>query len=940
MSLPSCPTELWPEFSRLLDAALELPQAERADWLDRLPAEHAQVLPWLRRILVGSAQVTKDFLEAPQLHLVTLPDEFSPGTSIGPYALIGELGRGGMGTVYSAERIGGVAGLRVALKVIKRGLDTDEILRRFRREREILAALKHPNITHLIDGGVADSGQAWFAMELIDGVPLVHWCDSSRLSIAQRIELFLSVCAAVQHAHQNLVVHRDLKSSNILIDTQGQVKLLDFGIAKLLRGEQGDGEATRTQFKLLTPEFAAPEQLSDGPITTATDVYQLGLVMYELLSGHRALRDAHGQIGHLADAGLQAGVVRASEKDTAATRNVTPQALRKMLHGDLDRVVRKALSEEPARRYESVAAFADDLRRFLAGQPVRAVGDSRGYRIRKFLRRNRTSSALVAILLLGLLASTFFALYTAHSERTQRQRADVVKNFLLDIFNASDPRLPSDKPGGQITAKELLERSSQHIANEFADQPQTRIELLGVVAEIEHELGEDDRANALNASQTELARRDLGESSETYLAALLTAQDWACVANRWTQCIALLEQTDALLDRANSNQGVLRARWWLDRGLYLRVQSDGAANARTAFEAAIGLLQVAAPEDPLQVTALSELGTVASDQMDLLRAVHLYRQALALAERLPRRNTEELQTIYGNIGSAYMQMGRYAEAGEAMDKAVEISAKTSGSDSRATWQNRATAARMFHLAGERGRADAAFEKLMPLLPNVEALDSAATTAREYYGGALVAEGRPRLALPLLLDVERVWQQAPDNDYALRRARLRLADAFAGLGLVEKAREKYRQSLDDYLAHVPHDSQPMFAARERYGRFLLDLGEADAAREQFDAVVAQANDRLWSHIALAHGDLARVALLQKNRLQALAESEKALDLWQRKQGFYDIRMQPYLQRIRADVLVADGQWNEAQQLEDAAWQASQKYDAPESPTRQKRELKKH
>jgi len=471
MHLSSCPAELWPAFSRLLDEALDLPEDERAAWLDRLPAEHDTIRPWLKRLLMDEQRVPEHFLEAPQL-----PQMPAAGldTPIGPYRLIGELGHGGMGVVYRAERIGGISGHRVALKVVKRGMDTDEILGRFRREREILAQLKHPNITRLIDGGATESGQAWFAMELVDGVPITQWCDAHRSTPAERIALFRTVCAAVQHAHRNLVVHRDLKPSNILVDAEGQVKLLDFGIAKLL-GDASEAQ-TQSQFKLFTPEYAAPEQNAGAAVTTATDIYQLGLVLRELLCGQRMQRSADGSALRLAAAYGRGDPEQIAA--IAAARSMPPAALHKVLRGDLDKIVQQALSDEPARRYDSPAALADDLARWSDNQPVRAVRDTWRYRTAKFLRRHHLAAIAATLSILCLIGAVVVSSVQLRRAQYATLSAQTARNFAISLLRNSDPyQGGADEP----SVAERLDRSLADANASLALQPER-------LADVESEL--------------------------------------------------------------------------------------------------------------------------------------------------------------------------------------------------------------------------------------------------------------------------------------------------------------------------------------------------------------------------------------------------------------------------------------------------------------------
>jgi len=466
MASTAWPSELLDRISRLLDEALDLPASSRAAWLDALGADHADVLPHLRRML--REEISADFLESPRLQSGNA--DHMEGHTIGAYRLLATLGHGGMGTVYAAERLGGVHGHRVALKILRRGMDTDEILARFRREREILAQLKHPHITRLIDGGATDAGQTWFAMELVNGLPITAWCDQARATLTERVALFRTVCEAVQHAHRNLIVHRDLKPSNILVDADGHVKLLDFGIAKLL----SDAPDAQTQSHLFTREYASPEQRAGGQITTATDIYQLGLVLYELLCGRRAIDAGGGSIVRL-PAALETNDASSAIADA---RRIPLTALRKILRGDIAKIVEQALDEDPARRYGSAAALGDDLSRWLDGLPVNAAGDSPRYKVEKFLRRHLVAAVTVSMLAIGLVGVTVSAILIARSEVIERRRADAVAGFLESLFRTADPRVGL-KPDTRVV--DLLESATAMVRSSDALGADVRVRLqLGI----------------------------------------------------------------------------------------------------------------------------------------------------------------------------------------------------------------------------------------------------------------------------------------------------------------------------------------------------------------------------------------------------------------------------------------------------------------------------
>ena len=426
---------------------------------------------------------------------------------IGPYRVLHELGRGGMGVVYLGVRDDDQFKQHVAIKVLKRGMDTDEILRRFELERQVLAALNHPGIARLYDGGVTEHGLPYFAIEYVDGQPLDDYCDTRRLRIDERLELFRLVCAAVHYAHQNLVVHRDLKPGNILVTSEGVPKLLDFGIAKLINPQlsMAAADPTRPDLRIMTPEYASPEQVRGNPITTASDVYALGVLLYELVTGHRPYR-LHSRVKAEIERVIcevdpekpSTAISRIDEDDGAAadgsTTSITPelvskvregrpQRLRRRLAGDIDNIVLMAMRKEPQRRYASAEQFAEDIRRHLNGLPVLARRDTAGYRLAKFVSRHRlgaAAAALIALLLVGGITTTMIAKQDATGQRDRAERMfNAVRSLAhIFIFEFHDEIQELD---GSIPARELLVETAldylDRLAPEAADDPDLQAEL-------------------------------------------------------------------------------------------------------------------------------------------------------------------------------------------------------------------------------------------------------------------------------------------------------------------------------------------------------------------------------------------------------------------------------------------------------------------------------
>jgi WD40 repeat protein len=462
--------------SALLDEALSLAPPERAAWLAGITRRADDSAELLQRVLAAHADGADAWLEtrgALNRHLASLPGEEHTlaGRRFGPYQVVSLLGHGGMGSVWLAERADGLFSRRVALKLLHPALMGRGVSERFAREREILAGLEHPNIARLLEAGIADDGQPYLALQYIRGVPITAYCDQQRLSLRERLQLFMQVLGAVQYAHAHLVIHRDLKPSNILVTDEGQAQLLDFGIAKLLTTEAAanETELTRLGGRVLTPEYAAPEQIAGAPVTTATDVYSLGMILYELLTGQSPYRVSRTSPGALAEAALRDEATAPSRallrEDAAQARAGTAKRLAKALKGDLDTIALKALKRLPVERYATANAFAEDIARFTRGEAVLAQRDSVLYRAAKFVRRNRVAlavaSVLILVLVLGLAATSYEARIAA------AQRDDALSAHTRLLTQTAAVRLKDgDVSGALNVVLEVLPHGAQNGAPE------------------------------------------------------------------------------------------------------------------------------------------------------------------------------------------------------------------------------------------------------------------------------------------------------------------------------------------------------------------------------------------------------------------------------------------------------------------------------------------
>jgi serine/threonine-protein kinase len=628
------PRDHFRQVDRLFDAALDLEPNERDAYLDAACGADASLRTRLRTLL-DAHERSDGFLNAPAVEMAAALLQESPSTSIAPeragsFRIVRELGHGGMGVVYLAEREGGEFQQRVALKLVRHVGSGDAVLRRFLEERRILALLEHPRIAHLVDGGVTSDGLPYFAMELVEGEPIDTYCDARRLSVEQRVGLFIEVCEAVQYAHEHLVIHRDLKPSNILVRGDGQLKLLDFGIAKLLDPlRAADDAATQTGVIALTPEYAAPEQERGEPGSTATDTYAVGVLLYRLLTGQRPYEVRGRTPAEVERIVCQVepprpsstlGIGRGDEDAArAGARGTSPEKLQRLLRGDLDVIILKALHKDPARRYASAAALRDDLERWRTGRPVLARPDSPAYRFGKFVRRNRTSVAASVITLAALVGATAFS--TAQMREAERQRdAALLDNERQSAITEVQMILASDTRGAdgqRLAAGERIALAERFVARRFAANPRLTTELL-----------------------LELATRlvDLGDREGER---------------------AMLERARAVASRADLPAQLARIHC---EAAYTLTYDDFLDSARARLAEAVSLLRrPGARADAIEAVCLQSAGELLIAEGHPDSAVRILTQALALT-RAAGNNPLLRQEVMMSLAAGLRAAGRTREA--------------------------------------------------------------------------------------------------------------------------------------------------------------------------------------------------------------------------------------------------------------------------------------
>lgn len=712
----------WREVSALLDEALDLAPEKRTAFLADLGVRDAATRSLLEDLL-RAADVPGGVLDRPAGEHATLilgriaedDPEADPGpgagmeaTRAGPWRLLREIGRGGMGVVYLAERADGQFEQRVALKLLKRGLDTDEILARFLRERQILARLQHPGIARLIDGGATGDGRPFFAMEHVEGRPITEDCDRRRAGVKERLHLFRDVCEAVQYAHRSLVVHRDLKPSNVLVTADGEVKLLDFGIARLLTEETGEagGTRTRTGVRMMTPQYAAPEQVRGEAPTTATDVYALGLLLYELLVGRRPYLVPKGSAAEMERAIVDTPPVPVSSaaglQDAAAERGTTAERLRRQLCGDLEAIVQTALRKEPDRRHPTAAALGEDVDRFLRGLPVWACRDTAAYRMRRFLGRHRIGVAATALVALSVLAGLAGTLWQMRAARQEARRAEAAKDFLVRIFEVADP---SQSRGEKVTARELLDQGAARVEEQLRRQPALQAEMTGVLADVYERLGLYEQAGPLAQKSLDLwsSQRRPGDPE---IAEALRRQGMILVGRgRYPEAEAVLRR--ALEQRRHGRSPAdARLAETIDN-LAAALRPTGKIDeAEALIREALAIRRRVFPADSPEIaTSLNNLALMLRERGRFDEAEPLYREALEIRRRTLGADHPDIAGTLGNLAALLRQQGRLVEAEGVAREALALNRKLFGDDNPNTIQSLNSLAAILQSLGRYDEAE-------------------------------------------------------------------------------------------------------------------------------------------------------------------------------------------------------------------------------------------
>ena len=817
------------EVLALLQTGLELPLEQREAWLAALDASKTRLKPTIAALLKKHAEhETDDFLK----HLTRFTDDttgdgaatIAPapvvGGVVGPYRLLGPVGEGGMSSVWLAERTDGVLRRKIALK-LPHWWALSKLTERATQEREILASLEHPNIGRLYDAGITEDGRPYLALEYIEGKAIDVYCREHELDVRARVTLIAQIARAVAYAHSRLIVHRDLKPSNILVDAQGQVHLLDFGIAKLIEeGSSANKALTQVGVRVLTPEYASPEQITGSAITTESDVYSLGVVAYELLAGKRPYSFT-SQL--TADWDVLTSEVRAPS--TVARERTTARNLR----GDLDTIVLKALKKEPTERYATAAAFADDLDRYLRGDPVLAQPDSAGYRLRKFAVKHRIAVSAATAVVLALAAGLAVASWQLRIARAEKQRAEDVKEFVASIFRSADPYFTGAQ---QMKASELLTLAKERIDREMASQPESSVELLAIVGEAQANLTEYDGARATLQAALDIAARNFPEGN------MHTAQARAQ--------LAMIHANERDFESAKRD---------LDA-----VIPELRGYGRPAVRALVNALQIR--------------GFVAGDAGDGERAIADMREAVEIAEKSLGENDSETILAKRQLAQEYLMAGKLPEAVESAREAFDSARENFGAGGRNALLVETEDVYGRALA-DSGQLAAGIEHLQKAIERTEALlgpnNGSIASKLSWLARAQLKLGDLQGAIASMTRSV----SAATNDLDRARAQASLGVTLVAARRVDTAVETLRPAVDDLKRLDTGEGSWLPNATATYGMALALAGQTAEAQSVLQASL---NSGKVAGPALAdtHNGLGLSALNSKNAAAALYHFQKALE----------------------------------------------------------------
>lgn len=887
--------EQWRRIDELLELAMDLPEEERTTFVEGAAAGNPTLHRNVLELLTADAHA-EGFLQSPVAG--SLPGVLAPlvsplETSIGPYRLVDVLGHGGMGSVYLAERREGFQ-RRVAIKLLRSDLATRELEIRLRLERQVLAELEHPHVARLYDGGTTEDGRPYLVMEYVEGVPIDRYCRKHSLSVEERVELFLQVCDAVEHAHRNLLIHRDLKPANILVTARGEPKLLDFGIAKLLDSARFGIKTlvTRQGLRPMTPEFASPEQVRGGAVTTASDVYGLGVLLFHLLTGESPYRP-RPDLPHAVEAAvLEQAPARASDV-------VNDPALARRLRGDLDTILQKALRKEPERRYGSVREMAEDLTRHLEHRPVLARPEKLAYRLGKLVRRH-TFAVVTGVLFVVLVVG--FGIFTAlQSSRLARerdlarsagQRAERTSELLLDLLASP---APEQAQGKELTVRDVLDRGAERVRR-MDDQPDLQADSRAVIGEVYRELGFLDAAEPLLRAALGQRRRLHGELHPDVAESVGSLAQLDYVRGDYEAAETGFRQALDMRQELFGPGHILIAEALEDLGLALHAQRRF-EEAETVFRQALAIAQEqSGPRSRLVADLLNDLGLTLHDKVRLDQAEAAYRDSLELTRELLGPRHPAVASTLNNLAVLLHDRGDLDGAAKLHEDSLALRRELYGESHPQIALAAYNVARLHHRLGRQEEAEALYRESLAISRKVLGTHLYAAKALEWLGRLLGEQGRWEEAQGMMAESLAMYGELGASR---SQTAANLLDAMGNLaearGRFSEAAELYRRSMEQDRELLGAEDPWAAVSEVHLARVRIRLGEGGDAearavealpgfRQRLEEAPGQAQERFWrSQILVTEGVIWASRLTRgqevstaRDRLEDITEELEALD----------------------------------------------------------------
>ena len=684
----------WQKIGIIFEEALKLNEPERTEFLLDACGGDSEILAEVRSLIEADTNIPS-VLKGQASDAIDIPPRKNyEGITISNYKIINQIAEGGMGSVFLSERADGHFEQKVALKLIKPGMNSSEIIKRFQFERQILARLQHPNIARLLDGGLTEDNLPYFTMEYVEGDNIDIYCNKNNLSVNERLKLFAKVCNAIQYAHQNLVIHRDLKPSNIIIKKDGTVKLLDFGIAKVFTEDDSYEQSalTRTGLYVMTPEYASPEQIRGGTITTSTDIYSLGLILYQLITGKKAYEIKTQspleleKIICLTEPAKPSSAIRSLQvKDKTSAEKISHEhkvsldKLIKTLSGDLDNICLMALRKEPERRYSSAEQFQQDIENYLEGRPVSARQNTIYYRTNKFIIRHKIAviSAFSIFLMAAFLTTIYFIQLKKERDKaqTEAQKAEEVSKFLTNIFKLSDPY---EARGETITARELLDKGAQKIDQELSDQPDIKATMLSLIGGVYSNLGLFDKSEKLLKEALEIRKR-FNRNSMEEAKSLRNLGELYTFKGEYTQADSLL--TMALnIYKINSSKEDNNFAWILGDLAWVYKSRGDYIKSEKYYKKSIDILKTNKEKDKEDLlTMMNNLALELHEEGKYDEAESMFKETLRLQKKIyGDKPHPEVSTTTYNLAELLRDRGKYNEAEKMFKTSLAMDTKLSG----------------------------------------------------------------------------------------------------------------------------------------------------------------------------------------------------------------------------------------------------------------------